>query len=149
MAATTRSSASDRFSFGTIDEVLPVPDLLSVQKKSFSWLINEGISDTLREVSPIEDYSGNLILEFVDHEFEDAHHSIEECIERDMAYGAPLFVIARFGNRDTGEIKEQRVFMGDFPLMTDNGTFVINGTEKVFVCQLVSSPGFYFDRSPV
>ena len=148
MAATTRSSASDRFSFGTIDEVLPVPDLLSVQKKSFSWLINEGISDTLREVSPIEDYSGNLILEFVDHEFEDAHHSIEECIERDMAYGAPLFVIARFGNRDTGEIKEQRVFMGDFPLMTDNGTFVINGTEKVVVSQLVRSPGVYFDRSP-
>ncbi|MCE7885863.1 MAG: DNA-directed RNA polymerase subunit beta, partial [Actinobacteria bacterium ATB1] len=108
--------------------------------------MSEGLADTLQEISPIEDYSGNLILEFVDHEFEDPKHSIEECRERDIQYGCPLFVTARFGNRETGEIKEQRVFMGEFPLMTPSGTFVINGTEKVVVSQLVRSPGIYFEE---
>ncbi len=147
MATTMRPAAHDRVSFGTIEEVLPPPDLLAVQRQSFEWLMTKGIAHTLREVSPIEDYSGNLILEFVAHEFEEPKHSIEECRERDMQYGAPLFVTVRFGNRDTGEIKEQRVFMGEFPLMTENGTFVINGTEKVVVSQLVRSPGIYFDTN--
>jgi len=148
LATPTRPRSRDRVSFATIEEVLDLPDLLSVQKTSFGWFMNEGLAETLREVSPIEDYSGNLILEFVDHEFEEPKHSIEECRERDMQYGSPLFVTARFGNRETGEIKEQRVFMGEFPLMTPSGTFIINGTEKVVVSQLVRSPGIYFDMQP-
>ncbi|MBX7158978.1 MAG: DNA-directed RNA polymerase subunit beta [Acidimicrobiia bacterium] len=148
MATLTRPLTRDRVSFTTIEEVLPVPDLLAVQKASFDWFVNAGLADTLREVSPVEDYSGNLILEFVDHEFEEPKHSIEECRERDMQFGSPLFVTARFGNRETGEIKEQRVFMGEFPLMTPSGTFIINGTEKVVVSQLVRSPGIYFDQTP-
>ncbi|MCC7077427.1 MAG: DNA-directed RNA polymerase subunit beta [Acidimicrobiia bacterium] len=146
LATTTRPGNRDRVSFATIEEVLPVPDLLHVQKDSFDWFVSEGLAETLREISPIEDYSGNLILEFVDHEFEDPKHSIEECRERDIQFGCPLFVTARFGNRETGEIKEQRVFMGEFPLMTPSGTFVINGTEKVVVSQLVRSPGIYFEE---
>lgn len=147
MAVTARPGIRDRVSFATIEEGLPLPDLLAVQKNSFEWFMHEGIAEALHEISPIEDYSGNLILEFVDHEFEGPKYSIEECRERDMQYGCPLFVTARFGNRETGEIKEQRVFMGEFPRMTPAGTFIINGTEKVVVSQLVRSPGIYFDVS--
>ncbi len=148
MATSTRPAVRNRVSFATIEEVLPLPDLLAVQKESFEWFMTTGISDVLRDISPIEDYSGNLSLEFVDHQFDEPKHSIEECRERDMMYGCPLFVIARFGNRETGEIKEQRVFLGEFPLMTPSGTFIINGTEKVVVSQLVRSPGVYFDVAP-
>ncbi|MFL6100236.1 MAG: DNA-directed RNA polymerase subunit beta [Actinomycetales bacterium] len=168
----TRSSAltaSGRISFAKIREPLEVPDLLALQTDSFDWLLgnerwatrladgkaagredlNEksGLEEIFEEISPIEDFSGSMSLSFRDHRFEPAKYSIEECKERDMTYSAPLFVTAEFMNATTGEIKSQTVFMGDFPLMTERGTFVINGTERVVVSQLVRSPGVYFERT--
>src|SRR5206468_4742735 len=144
LAAPARPRSRERLSFSRIPE-FPLPDLIKVQRASFQEFVDRGLGETLREISPIEDFTGNLALEFADHFFDEAKHSVEECKERDMTYAAPLFVVARFMNRETGEIKEQQVFMGDFPMMTDKGTFVINGTERVVVSQLVRSPGVYFD----
>jgi DNA-directed RNA polymerase subunit beta len=127
--------------------VLPLPDLLSVQHESFSWFIEQGLKEIFDEISPIEDFTGSLALELTDHRFGDATMSIEEAKERDSNFAVPLFVTARFMNRQTGEIKEQQVFLGDFPMMTDNGTFIVNGTERVVVSQLVRSPGVYYDMS--
>jgi DNA-directed RNA polymerase subunit beta len=124
--------------------VLEVPNLIALQRDSFKWFLEEGLHDTFHDISPIEDFTGNLAVEFGVHEFGDPKYSVEECKEKDMSYQAPLFVDVSFVNRETGELKEQQVFMGDFPLMTDRGTFVINGTERVVVSQLVRSPGVYY-----
>jgi DNA-directed RNA polymerase subunit beta len=142
---------SERLSFAKIPEVLPLPDLLSVQHESFQWFLERGLKEIFEEVSPIEDFTGTLKLELTDHRFEDPtpvrslEEKIEEAKEHDSNYSHPLFVTARFMNTQTGEIKEQQVFLGDFPMMTPNGTFIINGTERVVVSQLVRSPGVYFD----
>jgi DNA-directed RNA polymerase subunit beta len=160
---------SDRVSFAKIREPLEVPNLLALQTSSFDWLIGNdawaarvqadidagrddvpttsGLEEIFTEISPIEDFSGSMSLSFRDHRFEPTKHAVEECKDRDMTYAAPMFVTAEFTNNTTGEIKSQTVFMGDFPMMTDKGTFVINGTERVVVSQLVRSPGVYFDRS--
>jgi len=158
--------APKRPSFATIREPLEVPDLLSVQTDSFAWLVGTkkytqsdseevtgeqrvtgGLEDILDEISPIEDFAGSMSLSFSDPRFDEVKASIAECREKDMTYSAPLFVTAEFVNNTTGEIKSQTVFMGDFPMMTDKGTFIINGTERVVVSQLVRSPGVYFDES--
>jgi len=142
------SRVTERLSFAKIPEVLPLPDLLAVQHESFAWFINEGLKEIFDEISPIEDFTGTLALELTDHRFGDPLLSIEECKERDANYAKPLFVTARFMNRQTGEIKEQQVFLGDFPMITEKGVFIINGTERVVVSQLVRSPGVYFDATP-
>ena len=136
---------TDRLSFAKIPEVHDLPNLLAVQHDSFSWFLDHGLKQIFGEVSPIEDFTGNLALELTDHRFGDPPLEIEEAKEQDSNYSKPLFVTARFLNRETGEIKEQQVFLGDFPMMTPNGTFIINGTERVVVSQLVRSPGVYFD----
>jgi DNA-directed RNA polymerase subunit beta len=136
----------ERVSFSRSPEVLPLPDLVGIQRESFDWLLGEGIREVLREVSPIEDFTETYQLAFDRHHFKEIKHSVEECKDKDMTYSAPLFVEAAFINKETGEIKEQEVFMGDFPMMTEKGTFIINGTERVVVSQLVRSPGVYFSR---
>ncbi|MCK9874831.1 DNA-directed RNA polymerase subunit beta [Frankia sp. Ag45/Mut15] len=163
------SRSSSRISFAKIIEPLEVPDLLALQTQSFDWLIGSdawaervqeaidsgrddvpitsGLEEVFEEISPIEDFSGSMSLSFRDHRFEPPKYSVEECKDKDMTFSAPLFVTAEFTNNTTGEIKSQTVFMGDFPLMTPKGTFVINGTERVVVSQLVRSPGVYFERS--
>ena len=169
MAAKTKSSAPNRISFAKIREPQEVPNLLALQIESFDWLLgndawrarlgkNErpdrgeipktsGLEEIFEEISPIEDFQGSMSLSFRDHRFEPSKYTIAECKERDITYAAPLFVTAEFTNNVTGEIKSQTVFMGDFPLMTPRGTFVINGTERVVVSQLVRSPGVYFERT--
>jgi DNA-directed RNA polymerase subunit beta len=137
---------TERVSFAKIPEVLPLPDLLSVQHDSFAWFLERGLKEIFDEISPIEDFTESLALELSDHRFEAPTLTIEEAKERDATYSRPLFVTARFMNTQTGEIKEQQVFLGDFPMMTPNGTFIINGTERVVVSQLVRSPGVYFDQ---
>jgi DNA-directed RNA polymerase subunit beta len=138
---------TDRLSFAKIPEVQPLPNLLAVQHESFGWFLESGLQQIFSEVSPIEDFTGNLALELTEHWFGEPPLTIEEAKEQDSNYSKPLFVTARFLNRETGEIKEQQVFLGDFPMMTSNGTFIINGTERVVVSQLVRSPGVYFDKS--
>ena len=145
-----RTPIRDRYSFANIDEALSLPDLISVQRDSFEWFLQEGLKETFRDISPIKDFTETLQLELeFDPDDEDLRpppkFSVEECKEKDMTYSAPIFVRARFINAATGEIKEQTVFMGDFPMMTDKGTFVINGTERVVVSQLVRSPGVIFE----
>ncbi|MBO0852988.1 MAG: DNA-directed RNA polymerase subunit beta [Nocardia sp.] len=169
MAVSTQTKAGipgapKRVSFAKIREPLAVPDLLDLQTESFAWLVGSpdwreraiargesgpvgGLEEVLEELSPIEDFSGSMSLSFSDPRFEEVKASIEECKDKDMTYAAPLFVTAEFINNNTGEIKSQTVFMGDFPMMTDKGTFIINGTERVVVSQLVRSPGVYFDES--
>jgi len=134
-------------SFAKIPEVLPLPDLLAVQRESFDWFVARGFGELFKEVFPIEDFTGSLSLDVTKHWFGEPTMSIEEAKDRDATYSRPLFVQARFLNRETGEIKEQQVFLGDFPIMTSNGTFIVNGTERVVVSQLVRSPGVYFDQS--
>ena len=133
-----------RMSFSRIDEVLDMPDLIEVQKNSYRRFLEEDLREVLSDVSPITDYTDNLVLEFVDYSLDEPKNSVERCKERDMTYAAPLKVFARLKNRETGEIKESDVFMGDFPLMTEHGTFIINGAERVIVSQLVRSPGVYY-----
>ncbi len=133
-----------RRTFAKIPEILEVPNLIDIQRESFKWFLSEGLDETFTDISPIEDFTGNLAVEFGGHEFGDPKYSVEECKDKDISYQAPLFVEVRFINKETGEMKEQQVFMGDFPLMTDRGTFVINGTERVVVSQLVRSPGVYY-----
>jgi DNA-directed RNA polymerase subunit beta len=162
------STAPLRISFAKIREPLEVPNLLALQTESFDWLLGNqawksrveaslaeghdvpqksGLEEIFEEISPIEDFSGSMSLTFRDHRFEPPKNSIDECKDRDFTFAAPLFVTAEFTNNETGEIKSQTVFMGDFPLMTHKGTFVINGTERVVVSQLVRSPGVYFDTT--
>lgn len=167
--STPLSPGLARHSFAKIREPLAVPDLLALQKASFDWLLGRedwrakiaaeiaagnteipqmsGLSEIFEEISPIEDLAGMMSLSFRDHRFEPSKYTVEQCKDKDFTYSAPLFVTAEFMNNETGEIKSQTVFMGDFPLMTDKGTFVINGTERVVVSQLVRSPGAYFERS--
>jgi DNA-directed RNA polymerase subunit beta len=162
------STAPRRVTFARFKEPLEVPDLLALQTDSFDWLLgNErwrsrvdaaheagvkevpeqsGLEEIFEEISPIEDFTGTMSLSFRDHRFEPPKYSVEECKDKDMHYSAPMFVTAEFINNSTGEIKSQTVFMGDFPLMSPRGTFIINGTERVVVSQLVRSPGVYFDR---
>ncbi len=135
-----------RKSFAKINEVIEMPNLIDLQKSSYEWFIKEGLKEVFRDVSPITDYTGNLILEFTDYRLDEHHKTIDECKERDSNYAAPLRVRVRLINQETGEIKEQEIFMGDFPLMTDQGTFVINGAERVIVTQLVRSPGIYYEQ---
>ncbi|HEX6970641.1 MAG TPA: DNA-directed RNA polymerase subunit beta, partial [Limnochordia bacterium] len=135
-----------RVSFSKINEVLDVPDLIEVQRKSYEWFLTEGLLEMFRDISPIQDFTGNLVLEFIDYSLGEPKYSVEECKDRDVTYAAPLKVRVRLINKETGEVKEQEVFMGDFPLMTENGTFIINGAERVIVSQLVRSPGVYFSR---
>jgi DNA-directed RNA polymerase subunit beta len=137
-------AAGKRYSFGKIEEVLDIPDLIEIQHSSYHWFLEEGLREIFREISPIEDFTGNLILEFVDYSLGESKYCVEECKERDVTYAAPLRVRVRLINKETGEVKEQEVFMGDFPLMTEKGTFIINGAERVIVSQLVRSPGVYF-----
>ena len=167
--ASTRKTATpppppglNRVSFAKIREPLEVPDLLALQTDSFDWLLGNdswrarvaaavesgasvptksGLEEIFTEISPIEDFSETMSLSFRDHRFEPPKYTVEQCREKDMTYSQPMFVTAEFTNNETGEIKSQTVFMGDFPLMTDKGTFIINGTERVVVSQLVRSPG--------
>ncbi|MBP3409407.1 MAG: DNA-directed RNA polymerase subunit beta, partial [Clostridia bacterium] len=137
-----------RMSFARIEEALAVPDLIEVQKNSYRHFLKEGLREVLADVSPITDYSESLILEFTDYSLDDKpKYTVEKCKERDATYAAPLKVTVRLTNRDTHEIKESEVFMGDFPLMTEHGTFIINGAERVIVSQLVRSPGVYFSKT--
>ena len=141
-----------RMSFGKIEEVLKMPNLIEIQKNSYEWFLNEGLKEVFKDVSGITDFNNNLVLDFVDYKLDDKpNYSVSECKERDATYAAALRVTARLLNKETGEIKESEVFMGDFPLMTPSGTFVINGAERVIVSQLVRSPGVYYkmdyDRS--
>ncbi len=137
-----------RMSFARIEEALAVPDLIEVQKNSYRNFLKEGLREVLADVSPITDYSESLILEFTDYSLDDKpKYTVEKCKERDATFAAPLKVTVRLTNRDTHEIKESEVFMGDFPLMTEHGTFIINGAERVIVSQLVRSPGVYFART--
>jgi DNA-directed RNA polymerase subunit beta len=138
----------ERVSFSKLDEVLPLPDLVGIQRGSFDWLLQEGLKEVLEEVSPIEDFTEQFQLHFGKHAFKEQKFTEEECKDKDQTFSAPLFVEAMFVNKATGEIKEQEVFMGDFPMMTEHGTFIINGTERVVVSQLVRSPGVYFHREP-
>ncbi|MFI6502439.1 DNA-directed RNA polymerase subunit beta, partial [Nonomuraea typhae] len=173
MAASRNASAVPagprRVSFARIQEPLEVPDLLALQTESFDWLLgNEkwkarveaarqagrkdvptqsGLEEIFEEISPIEDFSGTMSLSFRDHRFEPPKYSVDECKDKDMTFSAPMFVTAEFINNTTGEIKSQTVFMGDFPVMTPKGTFIVNGTERVVISQLVRSPGVYFGRS--
>ncbi len=137
-----------RMSFSRIDEAIEMPNLIEVQKKSYEWFLKEGLMEVLRDVSPIIDYSGNIYIEFVDYSIDSTpKYPVEECKERDVNFAAPLRVTVRLYNKLTGEVSEKEIFMGDFPLMTDNGTFVINGAERVIVSQIVRSPGIYYESS--
>ncbi len=132
-----------RKSFSRLKHVLDLPNLIDIQKASFAWFLEEGLRETIDDISPIEDYTGTLAVEFGDYKFGEPPISIQECREKDLTYQAPLNMTVRFVNKETGEIREQNVFMGDFPMMTEFGTFIINGTERVIVTQLVRSPGAY------
>ena len=134
-----------RMSFSKINEVMQMPNLIEIQKNSYQWFLNEGLKEVFRDVADITDYSGNLVLSFVGYRMDDTpKYTVKECKERDVTYAAPLRVTARLLNKETGEIKENEVYMGDFPLMTDSGTFVINGAERVIISQLVRSPSVYY-----
>jgi DNA-directed RNA polymerase subunit beta len=132
-----------RTSFSRLKHVLDLPNLIDIQKASYQWFLEEGLRETIDDISPIEDYTGSLAVEFGEYKFGDPQFSIKECREKDLTFQAPLSMTVRFVNKDTGEIREQTVFMGDFPMMTEWGTFIINGTERVIVTQLVRSPGAY------
>ena len=136
-----------RRSYSKIDEVLEMPNLIEVQKNSYKWFLEEGLREVFKDVSPITNFAENLILEFTDYTLDEsaAKYSLEECKERDATYAAPLRVKVRLINKETGELKEQEIYMGDFPLMTDQGTFIYNGAERVIVSQLVKSPGLYYE----
>lgn len=135
-----------RRSYARIKEVLDLPNLIEIQTASYQWFLDEGLREMFQDISPIQDFTGNLILEFIDYSLGEPKYSVEESKERDVTYAAPLRVKVRLINKETGEVKEQEVFMGDFPLMTETGTFVINGAERVIVSQLVRSPSVYYSK---
>ncbi len=139
---------TERMSFSKIEEIIEMPNLIEVQKNSYQWFLNQGLKEVFRDISTIEDYTGNLVLDFIDYRIDSRpKYTIKECKERDVTFAAPLRVTTRLLNKETGEIKEQEIFMGDFPRMTESGTFIINGAERVIVSQLVRSPGSYFGKS--
>ncbi|NEW09671.1 DNA-directed RNA polymerase subunit beta [Paenibacillus sp. SYP-B3998] len=133
-----------RRTYARINEVLGIPNLIEIQQKSYEWFLEEGLREMFQDISPIQDFTGNLVLEFIDYSLGEPKYSVDESKERDVTYAAPLRVKVRLINRETGEVKEQEVFMGDFPIMTDTGTFIINGAERVIVSQLVRSPSVYY-----
>ncbi|WP_407653218.1 DNA-directed RNA polymerase subunit beta [Alicyclobacillus acidoterrestris] len=135
---------AERRTFSRIREVLELPNLIEIQQKSYEWFLREGLREMFADISPIQDFTGNLVLEFIDYSLGEPKYDVEESKERDVTYAAPLRVKVRLLNKETGEVKEQEVFLGDFPLMTDTGTFVINGAERVIVSQLVRSPSVYY-----
>ena len=136
-----------RKSFARTQEIMDMPNLLEIQKSSYAWFLNTGLKEVFRDVDSVTDYSGNLELSFIDYSMNDApKYSEEECKARDATYARPLKVRVRLRNKETEEIKEQEIFMGDFPVMTEGGTFIINGAERVIVSQIVRSPGVYFGR---
>ena len=134
-----------RRSYSRINEVLELPNLIEIQTKSYQWLLEKGIGEMFKDISPIEDHSGKLALEFVDYVFQDPKYDVSESRQQDTNFAAPMYVKLRLINNETGEIKDQEVFFGDFPLMTASGTFIINGSERVIVSQLVRSPGVYYN----
>ncbi|MDD4767742.1 MAG: DNA-directed RNA polymerase subunit beta [Desulfotomaculaceae bacterium] len=136
-----------RYDFSKLKEVLELPNLIEIQRNSYEWFLKTGLKEVFRDISPIQDFTGNLVLEFLDYALGETKYSVEECKERDFTYAAPLRLKVRLINKETGEVKEQEVFMGDFPLMTEKGTFIINGAERVIVSQLVRSPGVYFAKT--
>jgi DNA-directed RNA polymerase subunit beta len=138
-----RKTPKPRKSFSKLQHILDLPNLIAVQTESFEWFKNQGLKETIEDINPIEDYTGNYAVEFGEYQFNEPTLSLKECRDKDQTYAAPLFITVRFVNRESGEIREQNVFMGDFPMMTDQGTFIINGTERVIVTQLVRSPGAY------
>ena len=144
MSSSGSAGARDWLNFSQIREVLEIPNLIEMQQDSYAWFVRDGLREVFRDISPIQDFTGTLVLEFIEHTLGEPNCTVDECKERDLTYAAPLRVKARLINKDTGEVKEQEVFMGDFPLMTDKGTFVINGAERVIVSQLVRSPGVYY-----
>ncbi len=147
MVKPVQMGKNTRMTFSKINEVIDMPNLIEIQKDSYNWFITEGLKEVFKDMSEITDYSGNLVLSFIDYRIdEQPKYSVTECKSRDTTYAAPLRVTARLLNNETGEIKESEVFMGDFPLMTDSGTFVINGAERAVVSQLVRSPGVYFAK---
>ena len=141
-----KNKAAERVNFSKIDEILEMPNLIEIQKKSYDWFLFDGIASILQDISPIEDFGGRLVLEFLDHKFGDPKHTVQEAVEKDVTYEAPLRVLTRLINKDTGEVKEDEVYLGNFPLMTNTGTFIINGAERVVVSQLVRSPGVYYGK---
>ena len=138
-----------RISYARQDDVLEVPNLIEIQKDSYDWFLREGLAEVFEDISPISDFAGHLSLEFVDFTLckDEVKYNIEECKERDATYAAPLKVKVRLHNKETDEINEHEIFMGDLPLMTETGTFVINGAERVVVSQLHRSPGVFFGQS--
>ena len=143
-----QNGRTTRMSFSHINEVIGMPNLIEIQKNSYNWFLEEGLHEVFHDIAAIEDYTGNLVLEFVDYRLDkNPKYSIKECKERDATYAAPLYVTARLFNKQTGEVKEQEIFMGDFPLMTDAGTFISNGAERAIVSQLVRSPGVFYGSS--
>ena len=138
---------TERKSFAKIDEIMEMPNLIEIQRDSYQWFLDEGLMEMFEEISPISDFTGNLSLEFVNYSLGEPKYDVDECRERDATYAAPLRVKVRLINKETGEVKEQDVFMGDFPLMTKKGTFIINGAERVIVSQLVRSPGVYYSKT--
>jgi len=137
----------ERWSYSRLREVLDMPNLVEIQQNSYRWFLEEGLREMFRDISPIQDFTGTLVLEFTDYNFGEPKYEVDECKERDVNYAAPLRVRVRLFNKETGEVKEQEVFMGDFPLMTNKGTFIINGAERVIVSQLVRAPGVYYSAN--
>ncbi|KAB2951423.1 DNA-directed RNA polymerase subunit beta [Heliorestis acidaminivorans] len=146
MVYPVQCGSRQRWSFARIQEVMDMPNLIEIQQNSYRWFLEEGLREMFHDISPIQDFTGNLILEFIDYTLGEPKYNVEDCKERDVTYAAPLRVKVRLINKETGEVKEQEVFMGDFPLMTEKGTFIINGAERVIVSQLVRSPGVYFNE---
>ena len=143
-----QNGRTTRMSFSRINEVIGMPNLIEIQKNSYNWFLQEGLHEVFHDIAAIEDYTGNLVLEFIDYRLDkNPKYTIKECKERDATYAAPLYVTARLLNKQTGEVKEQEIFMGDFPLMTDSGTFISNGAERAIVSQLVRSPGVFYGSS--
>ena len=136
-----------RYSYARIKEVMEMPHLLDIQRNSYKWFLDAGLTEIFRDISPIVDFTENLVLSFESFSLGEPKYTLADCKERDVTYSAPLRVNVRLFNKETGEIKEQEVFMGDFPLMTDTGTFIINGAERVIVSQLVRSPGAYYGET--
>ncbi|MEL7624025.1 MAG: DNA-directed RNA polymerase subunit beta [Clostridiales bacterium] len=147
MGQSLATKQRERKTFARIKEVLEMPNLIEVQQDSYNWFLEVGIREMFQDISPIQDFTGNLVLEFIDYSLGEPKWQVEECKERDATYAAALRVKVRLINKETGEVKEQEVFMGDFPLMTEKGTFIINGAERVIVSQLVRSPGVYYDET--
>ena len=137
---------TQRLNYSRIKEVIELPNLIQIQLSSYQWFLNEGLRTALKEVFPISDFSGKLELDFVDYNLGEPKYSVQECKERDVSFQAPLKLKVRLTDKENGEIKESEVYMGDLPLMTDKGTFIINGAERVVVSQLVKSPGVYFNE---